>query len=368
MRRLTTETQREEKHSPQRQEDHKVHEGKNLLLCFFVSFVTLWLFPVFLCVLCVPVVKVSCLLSRNPRAAQLSVDHMTTPDHLYRFLFEDANVRGEIVHLDDAYQGVVGRREYPPVVRDLLGRALAAAALLSSSIKFRGSLSLQVQGKGEEGLTLLVVQVNTHGGMRAVARWRGELPQAATLGEMCPNGYLAITIDPDEGDSYQGIVALEGDSLQHALDNYFQNSEQLATRVWLVADEQRAAGMLLQRLPGPSSDDDAWNRAEVLAETITDDELLHLNAPAIIRRLYHEEDIRLFDPVPFHFQCTCSRERVGEVLRSLGHDEMQDILQEQGQVEVHCDFCNEGYRYDPVDIEQLFVAVDAAPDVPTTRH
>lgn len=293
---------------------------------------------------------------------------MTTPDHLYRFLFDQANVRGEIVHLDDAYQSVITRRAYPPVVRDLIGRALAAAALLSSSIKFRGSLSLQVQGRGEEGLTLLVVQVNTHGGLRALARWRGELPEQATLGQLCPDGYLAITIDPDEGDRYQGIVALEGDSLARALDNYFQNSEQLPTRVWLVADEQRAAGMLIQRLPGPTGDEDAWNRAEMLAETITDEELLKLNAPSIIRRLYHEEDIRLFDPVPFHFQCTCSRERVGEVLRSLGHDEMQDILEEQGQVEVHCDFCNEGYRYDPVDIEQLFVPDGNAPEVPTTRH
>jgi molecular chaperone Hsp33 len=293
---------------------------------------------------------------------------MTTPDHLYRFLFDQANVRGEIVHLDDAYQSVITRRAYPPVMRDLIGRALAAAALLSSSIKFRGSLSLQVQGRGEEGLTLLVVQVNTQGGLRALARWRGELPEEATLGELCPDGYLAITIDPDEGDRYQGIVALEGDSLARALDNYFQNSEQLPTRVWLVADEQRAAGMLIQRLPSPTGDEDAWNRAEMLAETITDDELLKLNAAAIIRRLYHEEDIRLFDPVPFHFQCTCSRERVGEVLRSLGQDEMQDIIEEQGQVEVHCDFCNEGYRYDPVDIEQLFVPDGNAPEVPTTRH
>lgn len=293
---------------------------------------------------------------------------MTTPDHLYRFLFEQANVRGEIVHLDDAYQGVVTRRDYPPVIRDLIGRALAAAALLSSSIKFRGSLSLQVQGKGEGALSLLVVQATSTGGLRALARWRGEVAAEATLGELCPDGYLAITIDPDEGDRYQGIVALEGDSLARALDNYFQNSEQLPTRVWLVADEQRAAGMLVQRLPGETGDTDAWNRAETLAETITDDELLKLNAPTIIRRLYHEEDIRLFDPVPFHFQCTCSRERVGQVLRSLGQDEMQDILEEQGQVEVHCDFCNEGYRYDPVDIEQLFVAEENAPQVPSTRH
>lgn len=294
---------------------------------------------------------------------------MTTPDHLYRFLFDHADVRGHIVHLEDAYQAVITRRQYPQAVRDLVGRAMAAAALLSTSIKFRGSLSLQVQAQGEQpGLTLLVVQVTTHGGLRALARWRGKVPAQATLGELCPDGYLAITIDPDEGERYQGMVKLEGDSLARVLDSYFQNSEQLPTRIWLAADDQRAAGLLIQRLPGETADADAWTRAETLAETITDDELLRLNAPDIIHRLYHEEDIRLFDPVPFHFECTCSRERVGEVLRSLGREEMREVLEEQGMVEVHCDFCNEGYRFDRVDIEQIFLASDTAPEVPATRH
>lgn len=293
---------------------------------------------------------------------------MSTPDHLYRFLFERANVRGQIVHLEDAYQGVIQRREYPPLLRDLVGQAMAAAALLSSTIKFRGSLSLQVQGKGEQGLTLLVVQATSQGGLRALARWEGELPDGASLGELCPEGYLAITIDPDEGERYQGIVALDSGSLAEALDNYFENSEQLSTRVWLTADAQRAAGMLIQRLPGESLDADAWNRAEALAATITADELLQLNAPTIIHRLFHEEDIRLFDPSPFHFQCTCSRERVGNVLRSLGQEEVRDILQEQGQVEVHCEFCNQAYHFDAVDAEQIFLPEDSLPETPPTRH
>lgn len=293
---------------------------------------------------------------------------MNTPDHLYRFLFEHANVRGEIVHLKDTYQNVLARRDYPPAIRDLVGCALAATALLSSSIKFRGSLSLQIQGKSEDGLSLLVVQATSQGGLRALARWSGEIAPQASLGELCPDGHLAITIDPDEGDRYQGIVALEGDSLALTLDNYFQNSEQLPTRVWLVADAGQAAGMLIQRLPGEAADDDAWDRAEALTSTITGTELLELNAATIIHRLYHEEDIRLFDPVPFHFQCTCSRERVSDVLRSLGQEEVRDILQEQGQVEVHCDFCNQGYHFDPVDAEQIFLADSDAPDVPPTRH
>jgi len=292
---------------------------------------------------------------------------MATPDHLYRFVFEHANVRGEVVHLESAFQAVIQRREYPPVIRDLVGQAMAAAALLASSIKFKGSLTLQVQGKGEQGLSLLVVQCNSHGGLRALARWQGEPPAQASLGELCPNGYLAITIDPEGGERYQGIVAVEGETLASALDNYFTNSEQLATRVFLAVGEGRAAGMLVQRLPGNDPDDDAWNRAETLAETITAKELVELSAAEIIRRLYHEEDIRLFDPTPYHFQCTCSRERVGEVLRSLGRAEIQSVLEEQGQVEVHCDFCNEGYRFDPVDVEQLFLS-EQSPRTPPTWH
>lgn len=293
---------------------------------------------------------------------------MSIPDRLYRFLFERADVRGQIVQLEAAYQEVIRRRAYSPVLRDLVGQAMAAAALLGSIIKLRGSLTLQVQGQGEQGLTLLVVQATSGGGLRALARWQGELPAEATLGQLCPDSYLAITIEPDEGERYQGIVALDGGSLAQALDNYFENSEQLATRVWLAADGERAAGMLIQRLPGEVRDEDAWPRAEALAATITAEELLQLSPPTIIHRLFHEEDIRLFDPSPLRFQCTCSRERVGAMLRSLGPEEVKGILQEQGQVEVHCDFCNQGYRFDAVDVEQLLRAADGPPEPPPTLH
>src|SRR5690554_6686691 len=225
---------------------------------------------------------------------------MSTPDHLYRFIFEHENVRGEIAHLDDAYQAVLARGDYPPVLQRLLGQAMAAAALLASTIKFRGSLIMQVQGDGP--LTLLVAQATSRGGLRALARWEGELDEQADVGELCRNGRLVITIDPDNGERYQGVMPLERGTLAGAIDFYFLTSEQLPTRVWLTADGTRAAGMLVQRLPGESGDKDAWNRAEKLAETITDDELLQLSAPEIIHRLYHEEDIRLFDPSPFHFQ------------------------------------------------------------------
>lgn len=261
-------------------------------------------------------------------------------------------MRGELVQLDEVYQEVVRRAEYPPRLAALVGEALAATALLTATLKFRGSLVLQIQAQGP--LRLLVVQAGSDGTLRAMARPREELPDAP-LDQLASRGALAITIDPDnETERYQGIVDLSAGSLAGALESYFRESEQLATRVWLAADQERSAGMLLQRLPGESTEDeDAWERAGVLAATLTSQELLRVEVPEILRRLFHEETIRLFDPFPLRFRCRCSRQRVAELIRSLGEDEAREILAEQGQVEIHCDFCHEGYRFDAVDIEAL---------------
>ena len=290
---------------------------------------------------------------------------MSSPDRLYRFLFEHSNVRGEIVQLDDTYRTVLARRSYPPLLRQLIGQALAATALLTATLKFKGSLSLQLQGKGP--LTLLLVQAASDGGLRALAQWQDDLPAEDDLLAACQSGHLAITIEPEQGDRYQGIVELEAAGLAAALDKYFRDSEQLSTRVWLVADGNRAAGMLIQRLPGEDVDADAWNRVEILSRTITPAELLELSAPQIITRLFHEEDVRLFDPLPFRFQCSCSEERIGNMLRSLGADEVGEIIAEQGRVEVICEFCGLPYHFDRVDVEQLFVAAGMTAASPT-RH
>lgn len=289
-----------------------------------------------------------------------------TPDHLYRFMFEHANVRGEIVQLDDTYHAVLERRDYPPVLRTLVGEALAAAALLTATLKFRGSLSLQAQGQA--GLRLLLVQAGSDGGLRALARWEDDLPDKGDLATLCRDGHLAITIDPEDGrNRYQGIVGLEEGGLGAALDHYFEESEQLATRVWLAADGQRAAGLLIQRLPGEDPDADAWNRAETLAETITERELLQLSVTTILQRLYHEEDLRLFDPTPYRFHCGCADGRIESMLQSLGRAEADSIVAEQGHIEVTCEFCGQVYRFDAVDVATLFDATADAPDS-STRH
>ena len=291
---------------------------------------------------------------------------MPIHDNLQRFIFENAPIRGEIVHLDATWQAVLERRQYPPRVREVLGELMAAAALLTSTLNFDGRLIMQIQGKGP--VSLLVVECTSDRTMRAIAQWQGEIPDAP-LAALVGDGRLAVTIDPLKGkERYQAIVALEGLTVAEAFENYFARSEQLATRLWLASDPRQAAGMLLQRLPeAEPSDDDAWIRAVHLGSTITREELLALPVREIVHRLYHEEDIRLFSRMPVSFRCSCSRARVEAVLRMLGRDEIQSILAEQGSISVDCEFCGSRYEFDRIDAEQLFAALHSAPAMPT-RH
>jgi len=287
-------------------------------------------------------------------------------DSLQRFLFEGAPVRGEIVHLDSTWRAVLERHRYPPPLRAVLGQLMAAAALLSATLKFEGSLILQIQGSG--AVKLIVVECTSEQTMRATAKWEGELPNAA-FRELVGGGRFAITIVPtDATQSYQGIVALEGDTVSAVLEHYMATSEQLETRLWLASNDEQTGGLLLQRLPGEAGNDpDAWNRAVKLSETVTERELLTLPARQIVRRLFHEEDIRVFESRIVSFRCSCTRNRVVNMLRMLGHDEVHSIIDERGSVEVTCEFCNRQYAFDPVDAEQVFAA-EVVTRVASTRH
>jgi len=287
-------------------------------------------------------------------------------DSLQRFLFEGAPVRGEIVHLDSTWRAVLERHRYPAPLRAVLGQLMAAAALLSATLKFEGSLILQIQGSG--AVKLIVVECTSEQTMRATAKWEGELPNAA-FRELVGGGRFAITIVPtDATQSYQGIVALEGDSVSAVLEHYMATSEQLETRLWLASNDEQTGGLLLQRLPGEAGNDpDAWNRAVKLSETVTERELLTLPARQIVRRLFHEEDIRVFESRIVSFRCSCTRNRVVNMLRMLGHDEVHSIIDERGSVEVTCEFCNRQYAFDPVDAEQVFAA-QVVTRVASTRH
>lgn len=303
---------------------------------------------------------------------------MSDRDLLHRFIFthvEDeyaagaasgsyaGGARGELVQLEAAWQSLLSRSEYPPAVAELLGQAAVAAVLLAATLKIDGKLTLQVmtdkpaeaEASRPGGVHLLVMQVSSERELRGLAHWHGEL-QGEGLGLM-GDGRLVMTIETARGERYQGIVPLEGASLAEALEGYFARSEQLPTRLWLEAGPQRAAGLLVQKLPGHDSarNDEDWNRVVALSETITRDELLDLPAGTLLHRIYHEEDRRVFDPEPVRFACSCSRERVAEMLRSLGVDEVESILAEQGKVEVDCEFCNARYTFDTVDAAALFV-------------
>jgi molecular chaperone Hsp33 len=286
-------------------------------------------------------------------------------DSLQRFVFEHSPIRGEIVRLDATWRAVLERRDYPLPIRSLLGELMAAASLLAASIKFEGRLTMQTKGAGP--VKLLVVECTSRQTLRGLAQWDGPVPVGG-VPQLLGGGQLVITIEPDKGERYQGIVAVDGESVAEVLEHYFARSEQLSTRLWLAADEAQAAGMLLQRLPQDERHDpDTWERAVHLGSTITRDELLTLPVRDILHRLYHEDDIRLFSGHPVSFRCSCSRARVETVLRMLGRDEVRSILAERGNVEVDCEFCGSHYELDPVDAEQLFAAshmTDASP----TRH
>lgn len=287
-------------------------------------------------------------------------------DTLRPFLLEEHGIRGLIVQMDATWRAVLERHDYPPPVRDRLGELLTAAALLTATLNYRGTLSLQLHGSGSIGW--LWAECTSDYGLRATAHWNETLDGGGAPGKFAATR-LTITLDPKEGKQrYQGVVAVEGDNLAVALEDYFNRSEQLATRLWLHADEHVLTGLLLQQLPGAASaDPDAWNRAGVLAATVSAAELAQTNATDIIQRLFHEEDVRIYERIPLGFRCTCTRDRVVHTLRMLGPDEIKPLLEEQGEVSVNCEFCNQRYVFDAVDIEQVF-ADDAVEHRSSTQH
>jgi len=292
-------------------------------------------------------------------------------DGLRRFLFEGSNVRGVRVHLTDSWQTLLARHPYPVAVKELLGQSLAAVTLLGATIKFDGSLIMQMSGDGP--VPMLVAQVTGSRTVRGMASVREELPSEAPqqpLGQLVGKGHLAITIDPGAGrDRYQGIVALDQTQLSQVIDGYFINSEQLPTRLWLAADGAQAAGMLLQALPADDFDDAEWQHVTTLADTLQPEELLGLGTEALLRRLYHAEPVRLFEPETVRFFCRCSRERVGGVLKAMDPADLKETaIEEGGQLSVSCDFCNAQYAFDTVDLEELFAtSADQAPGSSATH-
>lgn len=289
----------------------------------------------------------------------------TSNDTLSRFLFENTPIRGNSVHLTNTFQLALNKQALPKGLKRTLGELMAASALLTATLKMNGALVLQIQSKGI--LKLLVVECTSDFGIRATAKFSGDIHDEQNLFELIEQGQFVITLDPkDGGQTYQGIVPIEGDSISSILENYMLRSEQIDTKIWLSCDGNSAAGMLLQKLPDTMNqttkqdealvqDLDAWNRIGHLADTVSDEEILNLPIETLLHRLFHEENVRLFEASNTRFFCSCSRASVSNMLRMLGEEEISSILQEQGKIEVNCDFCNTHYSFDQVDAAQLLV-------------
>lgn len=334
----------------------------------------------------------------------------TAPNEVRRFIVENQPVRGYWVDLESAWQELRAHQEYAPDVRDLLGEAVSAAVLLAATLKFQGTLTLQLEGQGQ--LRLLVAQCTHDFRVRAVARLNepeddageaapevpafvdlGAAPQGADpfaglsiavtaapakafrrlVGEQ---GRVLVTVEASEREMrYQGIVPLSGNSLSECLEEYFASSEQLPTRVRLAADGRRAVGLLVQKLPERSGEEPeresaaamAWRAAEKGIESVRPGELVNASLESVLEGRFGQQDLRVFKGSPVQFSCRCSQARVAGVLKTLGVEEVRDVLREQGTVEVTCEFCQRPYRFDAFAVEQLFAA-ESSPDAPQSLH
>ncbi|WP_339718558.1 Hsp33 family molecular chaperone HslO [Marinomonas primoryensis] len=279
-----------------------------------------------------------------------------TINEIQRFSFDNTNVRGERVLLNSAYQEIIKRKQYPLSLEKLLGEFVAAIALLRDIVKIDGVLSIQAKGNGF--LSTLMTECDEHQNLRGIAQWdeSQDVPDTFSLKEVLEGGYLAITIQPRNGQRYQGIVEIVGDTLSECLEQYFSQSEQLPSRVWLAANGAQCGGLFLQRLPleqAKEGDEDAWERFTHLASTVKEEELLGLETELLLHRLYHEEEVRLYDTKPMQFGCSCSRQRTLDAVMSLGSEEIRELLIEQGSVKVDCQFCAEKYEFTEDDLTDM---------------
>ena len=279
---------------------------------------------------------------------------MASQDQFQRFLFEQSQVRGAWVQLQQSYQEITTQAPYPETVKRLLGESLAASVLMSGTLKFKGTLSLQAKGEGP--LTMLMSECSHDRYVRGLAQFRDGAAATDSLDELLGKGQMAITITPEQGQRYQGVVPREHLSLAQCLEDYFDRSEQIATSLILFSDEHRSAGLLLQRLPGGTEpDNDLWQRVNHLASTLKAEELLNLDSEHLLHRLFHEEEVRIFDADPVEFRCSCSRERTLSALKAIGQDECYSIIEERDVIDMDCQFCHAHYRFDRNDIDQLFL-------------
>lgn len=284
-------------------------------------------------------------------------------DQLERFIFSQHDIRGQMVTLTEAYRAVLENNQLPQPVAQLLGEFLAAACLLSTTLKFEGLLALQARGEGD--LPLIMAECTHHSDLRGIARLveGAQIDDSANLRQLVGNrAALAITIEPRDGERYQGIVPLEKETLAECLEDYFTQSEQLTTRFWIESSPDTVGGIMLQVLPGNNAaseadNRDAWETAQHLADTVTAEELHQVPHDQLLHRLFHQLQPAALGTANIRFKCSCSRERSARALISLGPEDVYQLLEQQGgEIAADCQFCNTEYRFDREQIEKLFNA------------
>jgi molecular chaperone Hsp33 len=290
---------------------------------------------------------------------------MNEQDCLRRFIFEDLSIRGEWVRL---HTSLIQAKQFQTLVNEQvdsqLGQALAGVVLLSATIKFQGSMIMQLQGSGD--MKALVAQATHERKIRGLVRSADNV-KGDNLKQMMGNGHLVLTVESEISEPYQGIVPIEEDSLAAVLQTYFIQSEQLDTRLWLFANKTHAAGLMIQELPDGKGDKLDWERVNLLASTITGEEMLSLDSEQMLHRLFNQEKVRVYEPEVVEFYCNCSRQKISDTLKTLGQEELVDILSKQGVIEVDCQFCGEQYRFDSVDVEAIFSTTENLP-VSSVKH
>ncbi|MBB1432560.1 MULTISPECIES: Hsp33 family molecular chaperone HslO [Pseudoalteromonas] len=277
-------------------------------------------------------------------------------DLLHRYLFNELDVRGELVQIESAYNEMIADHNYPDPVKALLGELLVATCLLTATLKFEGEIAVQLQGDGP--VKYAVINGDDKQNMRGIARLQSEIT-GTTVKELIGQGYMVITITPEKGERYQGIVPLEHDTLSECIESYFEQSEQLKTRLWFATDttegSAKACGLFLQVLPVDKQKSiEDFAHLEALSNTIKDEELLHLDANTVLTRLYHEDNPRVFEPQAIKFKCGCSRDKTITALVNIGQEELLKDVAEKGTVNINCHYCLKEYVFNEQDIKSIF--------------
>ncbi len=279
-----------------------------------------------------------------------------------QFLLKDRNIRGQIVQLSQAWQDIQSTQHYSDQLAQVLGQSIAAVAALASTVKLDGSMIMQVQGDGP--ISTLVAQATHNGNLRGLVRTRSKLDENANFSQLVGEARFVITIEAQGAQRYQGIVECEGEVIADSFNAYFTQSEQLATRLWLMADRKQAACFLLQQLPSDNKQTQInadWEHSCILADTLSDEELATLSPTALLHRLFHEEDVEVFPSTDLQFACQCSTAKVQNVIVNMGETDAMALIAEEGEINADCEFCAKTYRFDKIDVASMFSATQSAP-------